>query len=55
MLDGIPAAEFLRRVESDTILTDVNQATYNMSDDIRNLKDELYQLKNQSQVLAYIL
>ena len=47
MLDGIPAAEFLRRVESDTILTDVNQATYNMSDDIRNLKDELYQLKNQ--------
>ena len=46
-LDGIPASEFLKRVESDTILTDVNQATYNMADDIRNLKDELYQLKNQ--------
>ena len=47
MLDGVPATEFLKRVESDTILTDVNQATYNMADDIRNLKDELYQLKNQ--------
>ena len=47
MLDGVPASEFLKRVESDTILTDVNQATYNISDDIRNLKDELYQLKNQ--------
>jgi hypothetical protein len=47
MLDGVPAAEFLKRVESDTILTDVNQATYNMADDIRNIKDELYQLKNQ--------
>ena len=46
-LDGVPASEFLKRVESDTILTDVNQATYNMADDIRNLKDELYQLKNQ--------
>ena len=47
MLDGVPANEFLKRVESDSILTDVNQATYNLSDDIRNIKDELYQLKNQ--------
>ena len=47
MLDGVPANEFLKRIESDTILTDVNQATYNLSDDIRNIKDELYQLKNQ--------
>ena len=47
MLGGVPANEFLKRVESDSILTDVNQATYNISDDIRNLKDELYQLKNQ--------
>ena len=47
MLGGAPAADYLKRVESDSILTDVNQATYNLSDDIRNLKDELYQLKNQ--------
>ena len=47
MLDGVPAEAFLKKIESDTILTDVNQATYNMSEDIRNLKDELYQLKNQ--------
>ena len=47
MLDGVPANEFLKRIESDSILTDVNQATYNISDDIRNLKHELYQLKNQ--------
>ena len=47
LLGGIEAGEYLRRVESGTILTDVNQATYNMADDIRNLKDELYQLKNQ--------
>jgi hypothetical protein len=47
LLDGIRADEFLKRVESDTILTDVNEATYNMADDIRNIKDELYQLKNQ--------
>ncbi len=47
MLDGVRADEFLKRVESDTILTDVNQATFNISEDIRNLKDELYQLKNQ--------
>ena len=47
MLGGIPAEEYLQTVRADTILTDVNQATYNMADDIRNLKDELYQLKNQ--------
>ena len=47
MLGGIPASEYLPRVDAGTILTDVNQATYNLSDDIRNLKDELYQLKNQ--------
>ena len=46
-LGGVDAADYLKRVESDSILTDVNQATYNLSDDIRNLKDELYQLKNQ--------
>jgi hypothetical protein len=46
-LGGVDAEEYLKRVESDSILTDVNQATYNLSDDIRNLKDELYQLKNQ--------
>jgi hypothetical protein len=46
-LGGVDAADFLKKVESDAILTDVNNATYNMSDDIRNLKDELYQLKNQ--------
>ncbi len=47
MLGGVPADQFLKRVEKDTILTDVNDATYNVSEDIRNLKDELYQLKNQ--------
>ena len=46
-LGGVNAEDYLKRVESDSILTDVNQATYNLSDDIRNLKDELYQLKNQ--------
>lgn len=46
-LGGVDAEDYLKRVESDSILTDVNQATYNISDDIRNLKDELYQLKNQ--------
>lgn len=47
MLNGVPGEEYLKRVESDSILTDVNNATYNISDDIRNIKDELYQLKNQ--------
>lgn len=47
MLGGVKAEDFLQRVEAGSILTDVNQATYNISDDIRNLKDELYQLKNQ--------
>ncbi len=47
MLGGIPATNYLQTVQADTILTDVNNATYNLSDDIRNLKDELYQLKNQ--------
>ncbi len=46
-LGGIDASEYLQRVESGTILADVNDATYNISTDIRNLKDELYQLKNQ--------
>ena len=46
-LGGIDASEYLQRVESTTILADVNDATYNISEDIRNLKDELYQLKNQ--------
>lgn len=46
-LGGVDASEYLKRVESDTILTDVNDATHDLSDDIRNLKDELYQLKNQ--------
>ena len=47
LLDGAPAGDYLKRLEAGSILTDVNQATYNMSYDIRNLKDELYQLKNQ--------
>ena len=47
MLDGVPAAAFLKTEDSEEILTDVNQATHFISDDIRNLKDELYQLKNQ--------
>ena len=47
MLGGKNADEYLPRIEAGSILTDVNNATYNISDDIRNLKDELYQLKNQ--------
>ncbi len=47
MLGGVKAEDFLQRVEAGSILTDVNEATYNIADDIRNLKDELYQLKNQ--------
>jgi hypothetical protein len=47
MLDGIPASSYLLADQKDVILADTTQATYNMSEDIRNLKDELYQLKSQ--------
>lgn len=47
MLNGYTDEDFLKLANSETILTDVNQATHNIFDDIRNIKDELYQLKNQ--------
>jgi hypothetical protein len=46
-LNGVDASEYLKRTEGDLILTDTNLANYNLASDILNLKDELYQLKNQ--------
>lgn len=47
MLGGKPAEEYMPKEDAQTLTSYVDKASYGLANDIRNLKDELYQLKNQ--------
>ena len=44
-LGGVAASEYVTKQGANTLLSDTHQVSVNMGDEIKNLRDELYQMK----------